>query len=351
MCDDRVVELWDDAALRRHVLAALGLSPRQEALFGAVLSAPCVTQYDAQVAKLMPHERILHWSDPDYPARLRACQDAPCFLYLGGDVGALDGQCLGLVGSREPQADDARWARELSARLAGGYGVCVLSGGARGMDTQAHLGALDAEGRTVAIMPAGLRCATPASNRALFARVVAQGGALISEYPLGVRAKRYHFPRRNRLIVALSDSIVVLEARASGGTMLTARAALAHGARVCVVPYHPSQSQAAGSLALLHDQHAVLVRGAADVMNQCYGVDAGPAAEPAQASLFAPPAPSFPTQAQRRVWEACARGALVEDLARDLGLTMGKVLSMVTLMELAGHLKRTGAGQFTQAAR
>lgn len=349
LCAGHTARLWDDKLLRAGVLAEIKLSSRQRALVDAVLMHPCVAQYELQLAKLTWHERVLHWSDDHYPERLRACDDAPLFLYVSGNPEALAGACLGLVGSREPGAQDAKWARGLSARLANGYDVCVLSGGARGMDTQAHLGALDVQGCTVAVMPAGLHCLTPASNRALFGRIVEQGGALISEYPLDVPAKRYHFPRRNRLIVALSDGILVLEARQKGGTMLTARAALAHGVRVCVVPYHPGASHAAGSLELLSDQHAVLVRSAADVMTQCYGEATPLTPEPAQASLFAP-IPTFSCPIQQRVWEACGQVACVEDLAHDLDLTVGKVLSALTLMELAGQIKRVGAGQFSQAA-
>ena len=350
-CGGHVTRLWEDEGLRDRALAQLKLSMRQRALAERVLSAPFVPTYEAQRDRLGLHQHLLHRQDEAYPERLRGEPDAPAFLYIWGDVGALQARCLGLVGSRDPRQQDASWARQLSRQLSGGYGVCVVSGGARGMDTQAHLGALDAHGPTVAVMPSGLERLTPASNRAVFERIVGQGGALVSEYPLRVCAKRYHFPRRNRLIVALSDGILVLEARARGGTMLTARAALGAATPVCVVPYHPSQTRASGSLELLSNQGASLVRDAADVMQRCYGVSEVDPDPPAQASLFERPVatcePSCPVE--RRVWRGCGRGASVDELTQQLGLEASALLCVLTSMELAGHITRVGAGRFAQA--
>jgi DNA processing protein len=140
----------------------------------------------------------------------------------------------------------------------------VVSGLARGIDTAAHQGALDAGGRTVAILGSGLDRIYPPENRTLAEAVCDRGGAVVSEFSLGMSPFPHHFPRRNRLIAGWGRAVVVVEAAARSGALGTARAALEEGREVLAVPGHPSRSGSAGTNQLIRDG-AVLVRDAADV--------------------------------------------------------------------------------------
>jgi DNA processing protein len=205
--------------------------------------------------------RILSSDEPDYPAALRPLYAPPIILYVRG-VLREDRDAVAIVGSRAASVAGRVLARSLARDLAGGS-LTVVSGLARGIDTVAHEGALDAHGRTVAVLGSGLDRVYPPENAAL-ARRIAEGGAVVSEFALGTPPDRGHFPRRNRVIAGWSRAVVVVEAAAKSGALSTARAALDEGREVMAVPGHPSDPGAAGVNALIRDG-AVLVRDAHDV--------------------------------------------------------------------------------------
>ncbi len=159
--------------------------------------------------------RLLPLDDPQYPDLLRQIHDPPPLLYLKGDLPD-DPVRIAVVGSRRATAYGSRVAKGLASRLAE-RGVEVVSGGARGIDSRAHEGALEARGRTVAVLGSGLRRLYPSENERLFDRISAQG-AILSEFPLEAPPKAEHFPRRNRLISALSAAVVVVEAAQRSGS-------------------------------------------------------------------------------------------------------------------------------------
>jgi DNA processing protein len=207
--------------------------------------------------------RIAGWDEPDFPLLLKEIFDPPPVLYVRGRLEADEGgRSVAVVGSRAATPAGRTLARALSRDLAAA-GATVVSGLARGIDTAAHLGAIDGQGRTVAVLGSGLDRIYPPENAAL-ARTIEQRGAVVSEFPLGTPPLPHHFPRRNRLIAGWSRGVVVVEAAQRSGALNTARTAADEGRDVMAVPGHPSQPACAGTNQLLRDG-AALVRDARDV--------------------------------------------------------------------------------------
>jgi DNA processing protein len=216
-------------------------------------------EWDAAVRRDL---RILARDDPEYPSLLAALPDAPVVIYVKGDLP--DGRVrLALVGSRRATAYGRQIARGLASDLAR-LGVEVVSGGARGIDTWAHRGALEAEGRTVAVLGSGFAHTYPPENEALFDAIVASG-AIVSEFPIECAPLAENFPRRNRLISALSAGTIVVEATDRSGSLITAGHALEQGREVMAVPGPVTSEQSQGCHWLIQ-QGAKLVQTVDDVL-------------------------------------------------------------------------------------
>jgi DNA processing protein len=166
----------------------------------------------------------LRLGTPVYPARLSALAGAPDPLWMRGSYRPAH-RAVAIVGARRAHRRFYEAARELAAQLAK-EAVDILSGGAIGIDTAAHLGALDRSGVTCAVLGTGLDVAYPAQNASLFGRIVANGGALFSQFPLGSRPVKRAFPKRNVVLAGLADAVVVIEAGATSGSLYTAQAAI-----------------------------------------------------------------------------------------------------------------------------
>lgn len=199
-----------------------------------------------------------------WPAALETLSDPPILLYAKGTLPEATVR-MAVVGSRRATPYGRRVAAGLGAGLAQ-RGIEVVSGGARGIDTAAHVGALEAGGRTVAVLGSGLARPYPTENAVLFARM-AESGALLSEFPLETAPLPEHFPRRNRLISGLSAAVVVVEATAKSGSLLTAAHALDQGRDVLAVPGPVSSPQSEGCHRLIQ-QGARLVQGVEDVLDE-----------------------------------------------------------------------------------
>lgn len=208
--------------------------------------------------------RFLFDGTPDYPALLSLLNDAPPVVAVLGDIAALAPRGVAMVGARNASAAGQRFTESLSRRLAQA-GLSVISGLARGIDSAAHKGALDAQGRTIAAIAGGLDVAYPAENAELQERIVAEGGLLVTEAPLGTAPQARHFPRRNRLIAGLALGVVVVEAMEKSGTLITARLALEYGRELYAVPGHPLEPRARGANDLLR-QGARLCENLDDVL-------------------------------------------------------------------------------------
>lgn len=211
--------------------------------------------------------RLIGLLDDEYPPLLRQIPDPPVFLFVKGSPLAAD-QGVAMVGSRRPTRAGLEAARSLASALAR-EGVNIVSGFARGIDGAAHRAALEASGRTTAVLGSGVDVTYPFEHRALAAEVV-RSGALVSEFPMGTSPKPHHFPIRNRLIAGLVPLVVVVEAAERSGSLITARHAADYGRDVAAVPGTIVAAHAAGSNSLLKDG-AILVRSVEDILDELPG--------------------------------------------------------------------------------
>lgn len=208
---------------------------------------------------------VLLLSDAEYPEALRGDPSAPAVLFVRGNITALRHRRVGVVGTRAASAAGRHFARRLSCELAAN-GVAVVSGLARGIDAAAHLGALDAldAAPPIAVVASGLDVVYPREHATLWGSV-AEHGVVLSESPPGCAPDAFRFPLRNRILAALSEVLVVVESRETGGSMITVEEALKRGVTVMAVPGAPLSSTSAGTNQLL-SQGAAPVRDATDVL-------------------------------------------------------------------------------------
>lgn len=218
--------------ITRQTLSALGFSAKQVERFFSFTSA----EMDAANSWLLDPENTLLLADsPDYPEPLRAIRDYPAVLCVRGNTQLLSSLQLAVVGSRQHSLYGERWGRYFCEALAS-LGLTITSGLALGIDGVAHRGALQAGGKTVAVLGSGLQHIYPHRHRALAENIVAGGGALVSEFPLAATPTPYNFPRRNRIISGLSLGVLVVEAALRSGSLVTARCALEQGREVFAIP-------------------------------------------------------------------------------------------------------------------
>ncbi len=234
--------------------------------------------------------------DADFPAKLATLASPPLALYVAGDVGCLSGPCVAIVGTRSPTLYGREQARSFGYRLALA-GWTVVSGLARGVDTEAAEGALLARGRTVAVIGSALDRLYPPENRELARRIVAAGGAVISEYPFGRTADRQTFPMRNRIISGLSRGVVCIEGGVTSGTLITADHAMEQGRSVMALPGRVTDPSALGCLKLIQ-QGARLVTCPDEVLDELSSLP--PQVGEAQGAMPPPAATPQPPLPQRR---------------------------------------------------
>ncbi len=213
---------------------------------------------------------LLTWGDTNYPADLLNIPDPPLLLWVQGSRAALSHPLrLAIVGSRNPTPQGQRHAQDFAHSLAQA-GVCVVSGLALGVDAAAHEGALLAQAPTLAVVGTGLDRIYPRRHANLVQRILAGGGTLISEYPLGTPPLPHHFPRRNRIISGLSEAVLVVQAALQSGSLITAQQALEQGRDVMAIPGSIHDPQSKGCHALIR-QGAKLVESAQDVLEELRG--------------------------------------------------------------------------------
>ncbi len=210
--------------------------------------------------------RLVKWTDPDYPPNLRQIADPPPFLFVRGRAQLSDPACIAIVGARAASDIGRRMAQRLGLELAA-KGFTVVSGLARGIDGEAHQGALDAHGKTVAVLGCGVDVIYPAEHRKLAEAILAGGGAIVSELPIGTQPLAENFPTRNRILSGLCLGVVIVEAAEKSGSLITARMALEQDRQVFAVPGSPLSGKTRGSNRLLKDG-AKLVECVEDVIEE-----------------------------------------------------------------------------------
>ena len=237
--------LLNEHGTAQNALAALPEVARTAGIEGYEICPAGVIDAEFKAARAAK-ARLLCLGDPDYPQTLADIADAPPVLWTIGDPAYLSAPMIALVGARNASSLGTRMARALAAEL-GEAGFVIVSGLARGVDAAAHLAALKTG--TVAVMAGGVDSIYPAENAGLAFEIGAKGLRL-SEQPMGLTAQARHFPRRNRIISGLARAVVVVEAAARSGSLITARDALDQGRDVLAVPGHPFDARAAA----LHQQ-------------------------------------------------------------------------------------------------
>lgn len=271
---------------------------------------------------------VLVRGDPAFPARLGALPDCPRQVFVDGTLPEPGRRWVALVGSRKATPAGRDIAHQLARGLAEA-GVVVVSGGAVGIDRAAHEGALAGAGTTVVVLPTSLGAPYPRGHAPLFRQVVAAGGACLAEHDDDAPIAPWRFVARNRLIAALAEVVVVVEARASSGTAATAVAARRLGRRVAALPWRVGDEGGAGCLALLH-AGAQLVRGVDDVL-ALIGMDVVLRGErPAAAGVVGLLRAGGPQT--------------LEVLAVRLGRPVREVLAELTTLELGGEIIREAGG-------
>ena len=291
--------------------------------------------------------RLLCWGEPGYPETLANIEDAPPVLTLLGRGELLTAPIIAIVGARNASANGRRLAHELAAGL-GEAGIIVVSGMARGIDAAAHGGAL-ATG-SIAVVAGGVDVVYPPENRGLY-DALAHDGAVVAELPLGIEPQARHFPRRNRIISGMSLGIVVVEAAAKSGSLITARFALEQGRDVFAVPGSPLDPRSRGANDLLRNG-AILTETATDIVAQLGPLlQSGklpPRAAPRQRDL--PLAAIHPSPAPTTIdgddgvdlvlEKLSPTPVAVDELVRQCQLSAAAVATLLLELELAGRIER-----------
>ncbi|HOX02338.1 MAG TPA: DNA-processing protein DprA [Candidatus Paceibacterota bacterium] len=280
--------------------------------------------------------QIVVGTDESYPPLLRQIYDPPIVLYVKGRLEERDRHAIALVGSRltTPYGQDT--ARKLAAQLVHA-GITVVSGGARGIDTSAHRGALHAQGRTIAVLGTGINRVVPPENAELFAQICAQG-ALVTQFPFNRPPDKQSFPIRNRIVAGMTLATVVVEATLTSGALITANLALDYGRQVMAVPGRIDSPRSKGCHDLIK-KGAKLCESAEDILSEFEYLfpQAPPAASAAEASPVPPVEPSASglTDAEQRVLSALGREEIhIDEIIRLTGLPTSVVAATLLGLEM-----------------
>lgn len=318
-----------------------GIGPK---LAEAIDRARHSTAPEAELRKAaLLRARILPLSHPDYPEILRQIYDPPPVLYVRGELPRqLSGppaqvRAVGVVGTRNATAYGLELTRTLSRELAAA-GVVIVSGLALGIDTAAHQGALAApEGATVAVLGSGVDVIYPRQNQGLAQRLLAAGGAVVSEYPIGTGPRAENFPGRNRIIAGLSRGVLVVEGGKKSGAMITADYAIEQGRTVFAVPGRVGDPAAEGTLELIRSG-ALVTLSAADILGEFGWTGPGDGGA-------APPALDEAEQALVTVIQSLG-SPLLDEVMVQTGLSAAELLPRLTLLELKGVIRSVPGGRY-----
>lgn len=277
------------------------------------------------------HYRLYIYSEPDYPQILKKIPDPPPVLYSWGHFEYGDDIAVAIVGTRNPTPIGAFTAKEFASQLSF-QGISIISGLARGIDAEAHRGALEANGRTIAVLGCGIDIVYPRENEELMERIPSQG-AVISEYPLGTPPLASNFPARNRIISGLSLGVVVVEATNDSGSLITAGFALEQGREVFAVPGNIGSEGSKGPHKLIR-QGAKLVENYQDILTEL--------AIPQLAASELPTGDIVLTdEIENKVYLVMNREPLhIDQITRLAGLSSSQVTSILVQLELRGIIKR-----------
>ncbi len=271
--------------------------------------------------------------DPAYPPQLKEIDDPPSVLYIKGSLDDLE-PSVAIVGTRYP----SHYGKEMALRLAQSLsvqGISIISGLARGIDGQAHLGALDGIAQTVAVLGSGIDIIYPPEHAKLFESITAKG-AVITELPPGTSPDAKNFPRRNRIISGLCQGVIVVEATLRSGAMITSRYALEQGKLIMAVPGNVTNPRSQGTHQLIR-QGAVLIRDADDVLAEI---------APQITGLLDKCKPSL-TGTDDILTLVAASPLSIDDIAIQLNIDIMEASRRVSMLELTGAVERIEGNRYT----
>ncbi len=285
---------------------------------------------------------IITWDDPRYPSLLKEINDPPLLLHVKGDATLLNKKQLAIVGSRRASLAAQTMTCEFAKSLVASD-ITITSGLALGIDAQAHQGALNGEGKTVAVVATGLDQVYPARHEKLAQRIVALGGAIVSEHALHTPPSSLYFPQRNRIISGLSQAVLVVEAALRSGSLVTARHAMEQGREVLAVPGSVNNPMAKGSNNLIKEG-ARMVTSVADIL-QYFDLDrdldrlddAGPGLGHAKSNEL--------TKEDKKLLHIIGYElTAVDDIVAQSGLPARTVTSRLMELTLRGQVQATPGG-------
>lgn len=299
-----------------------------------------VARLDALLARLQQGQlHLLYYQDPLYPKRLLELPDPPPLLWIEGQADALAQAQIAIVGTRHPSPSGQRHAQTFAQTLAE-QGLWVVSGLAQGVDAAAHRGALLAGGgRTLAVLGHGLDHCYPSTHRALRQQIVAEGGAVLSEFLPDTKPEQYFFPRRNRIVSGLALGVLVVEAAAKSGSLITAQQAIEQGRQVFAIPSHIDNLQAKGCHQLIRDG-ATLVDEPLQLIEDLALPRRWHQAE--QVAAVAEQPIAVPAHLQPLLNQLDWTGVDVDQLLAQAQLDIATLSSQLMELELLGHVIQVG---------
>ena len=298
-----------------------------------------VEQAEKAGAKVIIHE------DENYPANLASIYDSPPVLFCLGNLELLKRKAVGIVGTRNASANGLVLARNFASQLAQS-GVVVVSGLARGIDTEAHKASLS--GGTIAVLAGGLDRIYPPENLKLF-HEIAHKGLAVSENPFGITAQARHFPQRNRIIAGLSEGVLVVEAARKSGSMITAALARREGRQVFAVPGSPLDSRATGTNYLIKTG-AVFAENAQDILKDLHRVEPQPKLWEEELQFLGEVLEKPETLRDRIIAKLSHSPTSVDEVIQQSGATAAHVNEILLELEMAGRITRQYGNKVALAA-
>ncbi len=278
---------------------------------------------------------VFSLTDKDYPTNLRYIYDPPSTFYVKGKILPEDNVAIAIVGSRRATYYGLKNAQSLSFELAA-KGITIISGLARGIDSAAHRGALEAKGRTIAVLGSGLNIIYPRENKKL-AEKISQNGAVVSEFPLDTAPHPHNFPRRNRIISGLSLGVVVIEAAKKSGALITANCALEQGREVFALPGKVDSFTSCGTHSLIKEG-AKLVGSVEDIIEELEPLKFCRAAQ-TKSEGKAGIEPNLP-QEERQVYSCLSSEPVhLDELVQKVDISYGKLLTSLLKLEYKKLIK------------
>ncbi|GMV96349.1 MAG: DNA processing protein DprA [Phycisphaerae bacterium] len=306
---------------------------------------------EAELARAEKHGvRILCREDEEYPRLAKEMPDPPIVLYVRGRIEPRDDLAVAIVGARRCTLYGREQAHRFGYQLAQ-RGATVVSGLARGVDGESHKGAFSAGGRALAVLGNGLSSIYPPEHKELAARI-AENGALLSELPMTTSPARENFLPRNRLIAGLARGVVVVEAAQRSGALSTAARAAEYNREVYAVPGRVDSEFSAGTNALIRDQHAKLITGVDDILDELGEMGAALRDPEQTAAGEPPPARLMLNEDERAVHESLDHEERsVEMIAEATGRSASKVASTLITLQLKGLVRQLPGARFVRAVR